>query len=120
MKSAAAERAWLVSEIGKRSSPSAKLRAEVHHAAVEYVQRRVAEGVSQSKLSQELGVTPTTVSRWMSSAKSLATERTKLRRVRVVVARRDERGKFVLQTPSGMRVEVASLEDVVALVRALG
>jgi predicted transcriptional regulator len=69
------------------------LPEHVRQAAIAYTRRRVAQGASQAMIARELGVTTISVSRWVamgraSAAPSTSEQVRKMRRVRVVDAKR--------------------------------
>jgi transposase-like protein len=87
---------------------SAELKAEV----IEHAKARVAEGVSESLVAAELGLTQRTLWGWIKK-----TTKRRVRRVRVVEDQR--RSKIVVVLGCGVRIEGMGHDDVVKLVKAL-
>lgn len=86
-----------------------------------FAEQRRREGASWMAIATELGACFETVRRWCGGG-SVAAAR-QLRRVEVVaepVLQGPVRPALTIVTPSGLRIEGAALDDVVALVRALG
>lgn len=99
---------------GKRFEP------ELQQRIVAYGERRRGEGASWMTIATELGACFETVRRWCGGGKRTARA---LRRVEVVaepIVAPTVRPSFAVVTPNGLRIEGAGLDDVVALVRALG
>jgi hypothetical protein len=117
----------LAAEIAGRRTPSSPLAEHVRREAIAYTRRRLTEGASQSTVARELAVTAMTVSRWLSTTPMPKTAlrqrqkaRTELRRVRVVEDRVPSRSAVVVTTAHGLRVEGLGVDEVIALLRALG
>ena len=88
-----------------------QLRLEI----VEYVLRREDDGCSLSEAARDLGITQRTVWGWVRRARQDV-----LRPVEVVDEEPVEMsGGRALVLPGGSRIEGLSIEDVLALVRAL-
>jgi hypothetical protein len=107
--------------VGARS----KLPVHVRRPAIAYAQRRVAQGVSRREVADELGVAPISVARWLSTAPAAKPRRQRsrvpeLRRVRVAEPAAAASGGLAVTTLHGLRVEGLALDDVIALIRALG
>ena len=92
-----------------------ELQAEI----VAAVESRRADGHSWDSLSEEFAIPYETLRRW--TAKANATRKSDgpvaMRRVEVA---EPLTGPLTLVAPSGIRVEGASVEQIVALIRALG
>lgn len=88
-----------------------QLRVEI----MEYVLRRESDGCCQAEVARELGLTQRTVWGWA--------QRTQQGLIKPVEIVDDERGSSsggrTLVLPGGARIEGLSLDDVLALVRAL-
>ena len=82
---------------------------------MEFARGRRAEGASWKQIAGELGMRFETVRRWCAREAS----RSGLRPVVVVDAEAPGRGVAVVSS-SGHRVEGLSLEDAIAVLRALG
>ena len=80
--------------------------------AIGFAEQRRAEGRSWSEVAAEVGLRVETVRRW-------CVERGPQMRAVEVVAERAEHG-VTLVTAAGLRVEGLSVEEVVAVLRALG
>ena len=93
----------------KKQSYSPELRARI----VAYVEQRRAAGFSQRVVSEEVGVTWTTLRRWVSSKPTAMVPVA----VRPVAPTRNV--ELSLVTPSGYRLEGLDARDAVALFRAL-
>jgi orotate phosphoribosyltransferase-like protein len=84
---------------------------------VEYARARRARGASWSQLASELGLRYETVRRWVERGNKSKGE-PKMRAVAVVP---EHAGATIsIVTPSGVRVEGITLDDAMALLRALG
>jgi hypothetical protein len=100
---------------GKRFEP------ELRRRIVAFAERRRREGASWMAIATELGACFETVRRWCGGGTMPAARR--LRRVEVVAEPAIEptaRPPLVVVTPNGLRIEGVRLDEVVALVRALG
>ena len=80
-------------------------------AAVAHANAARDRGMTQKAISQELGITPVTLSRWRARA------RVELRPVEVVDSAPPER-HFTVLGPSGLRIEGVTLEQARALLGA--
>jgi predicted transcriptional regulator len=98
-------------KMGNRPYP-ARLRA----AAAEYGRRQRDAGMSQAGIAKELGVSETTVCKW------LRPEVSTFKAVRVIAERRAgaETGRLCVVTPHGYRVEGLDVASTAALLRELG
>jgi transposase-like protein len=100
---------------GKRFDP------ELRRRIVAFAEHRRRDGASWAAIATELGACFETVRRWCGGGSLAATRQ--LRRVEIVaepiVDVRPHRALAVV-TPNGLRIEGGGIEDVVALVRALG
>jgi hypothetical protein len=99
---------------GKRFAPDLQRRIVV------FAERRRREGASWMAIATELGACIETVRRWCGGG---PTAGRRLRRVEVVatpVAESSARAPLAVVTRSGLRIEGVGLDDIVALVRALG
>lgn len=99
---------------GKRFDP------ELRRRIVAFAERRRREGASWMAIATELGACFETVRRWCGGGSSPAAPQ--LRRVEVMAEPVVERAcrALVVLTPNGLRIEGMGLDEVVALVRALG
>jgi len=100
---------------GKRFAP------ELRQRIVAYAERRRREGASWMTIATELGACFETVRRWCGGG-SVPTVRP-LRRVEVMaepVVAMSARAPLAVVTPNGLRIEGVGLDEVIALVRALG
>jgi transposase-like protein len=98
---------------GRSRRYSEALRARI----LEVVRARREEGASWAQLSEQLGVSLESLRRWCVGAPPKAAPR--MRRVRVVAEPKAPSTVSVV-SPSGHRVEGLTLEQVIALLRALG
>ncbi len=121
MKTEIRGRERLAAEIAARPAAGGKLPSQLRRDAIDYAQRRVAQGASRGEIARELGVAVISVQRWLEIAKRQPAQRVvrKLRRVRVVEPL-PARSAIVVTTTQGLRVEGLGLGDVIALLRALG
>lgn len=91
-----------------------QLRIEI----MEYVLRRESDGCCQAEVARELGLTQRTV--WGWAQRTQQGQQGLIKPVEIVV---DERGPSsggrTLVLPGGSKIEGLSLDDVLALVRAL-
>jgi transposase-like protein len=95
----------------RRYSPALKARI------LDVARAGRAQGASWVQLAEELGVSLETLRHWCAT---IPTKRpTRMRRVRVVAERPATIGVSVVSS-SGIRVEGLTLEQVIALLRALG
>jgi hypothetical protein len=104
----------------------------VRRDAIAYTRRRKAQGGSRVTIARELGVSAMTVGRWVAMAMKATPARKvrrkpkpapELRRVHVAEvppASRGSRGAVVVTTAHGLRVDGLALEEVIAILRALG
>ena len=93
---------------------SKKLQAEI----VAAVETRRADGHSWNALSEELGIPYETLRRWTAKAGTPAKSGpVAMRRVEVTSG---APSSLTLVAPSGVRVEGATIEQIVALIQALG
>jgi len=90
---------------------------ELRHAIVETAESLRRDGLSLTAVSEELSLPYETVRRWTAKYPK-AVAQPALRRVEVVDAK--PHGSLTLVSPNGMRIEGASVDEIVALVRALG
>ena len=100
---------------GKRVDP--ELRGRI----VAFAERRRRDGASWMTIATELDACFETIRRWCGGG-SVGVPR-KLRRVEVMaepIPAVPARAPLTVVTPSGVRVEGVAIDDVVALVRALG
>lgn len=100
---------------GKRFDP--ELRSRI----IAFAERRRREGASWNTIATELGACFETVRRWCGGGTLVPARQ--LRRVEVVSERVVDvraRGALAVVTPNGLRIEGVGIDDVVALVRALG
>jgi hypothetical protein len=100
-------------EPGRGRRYSAALRARI----VDLVRERRGQGVSWSQLSEQVGVPLDTLRRWCVGETGAVNSR--MRRVQVV-AERKPAGIVNVVCASGHRVEGLTLEQAIALLRALG
>ena len=96
---------------GRRYSPALKARI------LEVVRAHSAEGASWAQLAEQLGVLLETLRHWCATTPKKGA--TRMRRVRVV-GERPASGGLSLVSASGIRVKGLTLEQVIALLRALG
>ena len=92
-----------------------ELQAEI----VAAVEAGRADGHSWDALSKELAIPYETLRRWTAKASMTPKADRPVAMRRVEVTNRAS-GSLVLVAPSGVRVEGASVEEIVALIRALG
>jgi hypothetical protein len=95
--------------------------AELRRRIVAFAERRRREGASWMAIATELGACFETIRRWCGGG-SRAPAR-QLRRVEVVaepIVEVSARAPLAVVTPNGLRIEGVGIDDVVALVRALG
>ena len=100
---------------GKRFDP------ELRRRIIAFAEHRRRDGASWMAISTELGACFETVRRWCGGGGIAATRQ--LRRVEVAadpVVEVRARAPLAVVTPSGLRVEGVGIDEVVALVRALG
>jgi hypothetical protein len=95
---------------GKRYDPGLKSRL------VELAQTRRKEGASWNQISMETGLCYETVRRWCMATKPTGAHA--MVPVRVVSDRSEH--AVVVTSPSGHRIEGLSLDEAVAVLRALG
>lgn len=84
---------------------------------VAFASSRRAEGRSWSAIATELGARFETVRRWCQARRPAATTALALRRVEVVAAQAST--PLAVVTRRGLRVEGATLEDVITILRAV-
>lgn len=90
----------------------------VRGAALAYVQRRRAEGVSQETVARELGISQHTVSAWLRKAASGSEGA--LVPVRVDYASSISGADIVVTTPRGLRIDGLGLDDVCMIIARVG
>lgn len=90
---------------------------ELKREVVAVVESRRADGHAWEAVVAELGMTYETLRRWCAKAKATGAGPVAMRPVEVVSS---STRSLTLVSPSGLRVEGASVEEIVALVRALG
>lgn len=95
----------------RRYSPA--LRSRI----LDVVHARRAQGASWAQLAEQLDVSLETLRRWYATTSTKGV--TRMRRVRVVAERPASSG-VTLVSASGNRVEGLTLEQVIAMLRALG
>lgn len=100
---------------GHRPARGKLYAPKIQAGVVEFAHRRRAEGASWKQIAGELGMRFETVRRWC--ARDAA--RPSLRPVRVVDAAAPGSAVAVV-SPSGHRIEGLSLQDAIAVLRALG
>jgi hypothetical protein len=100
-------------EPGRSRRYTAALRGRI----VDLVRARRAQGLSWSQLSEQVGVPLDTLRRWCVGETPALDSR--MRRVQVV-AERKSAGVVSVVCASGHRVEGLTLEQTIALLRALG
>ncbi|MFO0742375.1 MAG: hypothetical protein U0270_41285 [Labilithrix sp.] len=98
---------------GKRFEP------ELRERVIAYAKRRRGERASWTAIATELGATFETVRRWCVRGKK-EEKALRLRAVEVVADPVVVTRKLSVVSPNGLRVEGVVLDDVVALIRALG
>lgn len=96
---------------GRAARYPAKLRGEI----VDLIKERRANGETWTEIGADLGLPYETMNRW---SKKVIGASAAMKRVEVVVAPTSR--SLTLISPNGIRVEGASVEEIVALVRALG
>jgi len=96
----------------QRPSRGRPYSAGIRGAVVEFGQRRRADGATWKQIASELGMPFDTVRRWCLDAPAM-------RRV-VVVADESPRGNVAVASPAGHRIEGLTLEQAIAVLRALG
>lgn len=99
---------------GKRFAP------ELRERLVAFAEARRAEGASWKAIATELGACVETLRRWCTPEAGVAP---RLRPVQIVAAPVFEAPSHSVKTvvtPNGLRIEGLGLDEVVALVRALG
>ena len=103
---------------GKRFEPALKARV------IEFAVQRRNEGASWMTIATELGACFETLRRWCSATAAIAPAAPpSILPVKIVAdtfVATVERTTMKLVTPNGLRVEGASVEEIAALVRALG
>jgi transposase len=100
---------------GHRPARGKLYAPKIQSGVVEFAHGRRADGASWKQIAGELGMRFETVRRWCAREPS----RPALRPVQVVDAAPPGRGVAVV-SPSGHRIEGLSLEDAIAVLRALG
>lgn len=85
--------------------------------AVEYARAQRMAGVSWNRIASELGLRYETVRQWVEKA-GAAKKTPTMRAVKVVAER--ARPTVSIVSPSGARIEGVTLDDAVAVLRALG
>lgn len=116
------EAARLRLELRRRHSGRGKrFEPELRERVIAYAKHRRGEGTSWMAIATELGATFETIRRWCVLGRKERALR--LRAIEVVaepvVATSDAR-KLSVVSPNGLRVEGIVLDEVVALIRALG
>lgn len=82
-----------------------------------FVERAKEAGMAVSECCRRIGLSPKQLTLWRAERR--AAEPKALVPVRVTGERRDPRGSLAIVAPNGYRVEGASLEQVIELMRAL-
>jgi transposase len=90
---------------------------ELKARLVAFARARRSEGGSWATIADELGLTFETVRRWCVG-NSPTTKRTAMRAVEIVADAAPH--ALAVVSPSGLRVEGITIDDAVALLRALG
>jgi len=98
------------------AGPGKRYPAELRAKVTEAAHARVEAGESLRSVAADIGVRFDTLQRWCQGAGPVAKPRA-MRAVEIV-AEAPTRGLTVV-TPNGLRVECGSVEDAVALLRAL-
>lgn len=94
---------------------------ELRRRMVAFAEDRRRDGASWKTIATELGACVDTVRRWCGGGAPVTTR--PLRRVEVVadaVVELRAPAALAIVTPGGLRIEGVAIDDVVALVRALG
>jgi transposase len=94
---------------GKQYAPS------LRSAVVEFAHKRRSQGASWKEIAGELGMRFETVVRWSTRASSRS-----LKRIEVVDEGRVVGGGLSIVSPSGHRLEGLTVQDAIAVLRALG
>jgi transposase-like protein len=109
-------------ELQRRGSARGKqFDPELRRRIVAFAEQRRRDGASWMAIATELGACFETVRRWCGGG-SIGPAR-QLRRVEVIadpVVELPARAALAVVTPNGLRIEGVGLDDVVALVQALG
>jgi hypothetical protein len=103
--------------VASRSGRGVRYPVAVRERVIDYARARRVEGASWAHVASELGLRFETVRRWCHAGGGVERPRA-IRPVEIVVG--DQRMALSIVTPSGIRVEGATLEDTIALLRALG
>jgi hypothetical protein len=85
---------------------------------VMFAKHRRSEGRSWAEIATELGVAFETVRRWCLGRRQARETALALRPVEVAAVH--ERSVLAVVAPSGLRVEGATVDEVIAIVRAVG
>jgi hypothetical protein len=89
---------------------------EVQAAVVEFAQKRRADGASWKQIAGDLGMRFETVMRWSTREAHTRT----LKRVEVVADAAASVSNLCIVSPTGHRLEGLTLQDAIAVLRALG
>jgi hypothetical protein len=105
-------------EIGRRLTTRGRLRRDVRERCERYAVARAAEGASQKIIASELGVSATSVKRWLNGD----SKRTAMMPVRVVAPPPPVvlAARAVVATPRGFRIEGLDLDGVCAVIARFG
>jgi hypothetical protein len=101
--------------ISRREFPTSRLSAALRASATSYARRRASEGVAQSAISEELGVSVVSVGRWLRDDGGAD-----FVPVRVVPDAVEAHQRFELVTPRGLRVVGLDIDALCALLERLG
>lgn len=117
MKTANDEATKLRHEIGARSSRRGRLRRELRERCQRYAAQRAAAGAGKKAIAGELGVSPTSVQRWLEERPAAA-----MVPVRVVArgATSVKVERLVVETARGLRIEGLDLDAICTLVARVG
>jgi hypothetical protein len=92
--------------IAMRAAPRGPL-PDVRHDAIACVKWRADSGASQASIAHELGVTTMTIRRWLPPPRAKAP---RIRRVQGA-GTASERGRPIVTTRRGLRIELFELDD---------
>jgi DNA-binding transcriptional regulator LsrR (DeoR family) len=115
MKTLMSEGERLRGLISRREFPTSRLTAELRASAVSYARRRVLEGASQGAISEELGVSTFSVSRWLRGGGEAD-----FVPVRVVPDVVEAARGFEVVTPRGLRIVGLDIDALCALLERHG
>lgn len=113
------EARWLRQELaGRERGRGKRYGRELRERVAAFARHRRSEGRSWAAIATELGVPLKTVSRWCEPSPAAPSSALALRAVEVVPSH--IASSLAITTRSGLRVEDATLEEVIAILRSVG